>query len=154
MRLTFLAVGKKHDPAIAAAIEDYTRRLQKYCKPQWVIVAPPKAQVSPQEQKRIETQALLAKLASSATVILLDEYGQTATTRQLAQQISELQHLHKEVIFVIGGAYGVTDDLKQRATRVVSLSKLTFPHQLVRLILAEQMYRVFTVLNNEPYHHD
>lgn len=126
MRVTFLVVGKRHDPAIATAVDDYTRRLQKYCKPQWVFVASPKASLSPQEQKNLESQALLARLPPSAAVILLDERGHAMTTRQLAQEVAGLQQLHKEIIFVIGGAYGVADGLKQRATKVVSLSQLTF----------------------------
>ncbi|HEU5187729.1 MAG TPA: 23S rRNA (pseudouridine(1915)-N(3))-methyltransferase RlmH [Candidatus Saccharimonadales bacterium] len=154
MRLTFLVVGKQHDAAIAPAINDYMRRLTKYSKPQWVIVPAPKATLTPHEQKNLETTALLAKISPASTVVLLDEHGMLLTSRDFAKELADLRGSAKDIVFVIGGAHGVGPTLQERANTVWSLSRLTFPHQLVRLVLVEQVYRACTISQGESYHHD
>lgn len=154
MNIICLAIGKRHDAALASAIEDYSKRINNYAPIKWHIVPSSKANVSSEEQKQLETASLLKQIMPDDTVILLDEGGDIWSSHELSEHLNKcaLQGA-KRVVFVIGGAYGVAVDLQKRANMVWSLSKLTFPHQLVRLILAEQLYRGFTILRGEPYHH-
>lgn len=156
MKIVFLAVGKRHDAAIADAIEDYTKRLDRYVsEASWQIVPAAQGKTSAVETQRTESQALTAKLHPTDRVILLDERGQQFTSPQFADQLSEVQlHPPDRLVFVIGGAYGVSADLMRRAHTVWSLSKLVFPHQLVRVLVAEQLYRAYTIMRGEPYHHE
>lgn len=153
MKLAIIAIGKRHDPAIAAAITDYTQRLARKWPLTWRILPPPQADLSPAEQKQREAVALLAVLKPSDTVIVLDERGQQWNSLQLSAKLEAWQHTPDRVVFVIGGAHGVSAAVLARANAVWSLSPLTFPHQLVRLILAEQLYRAQTIARGEPYHH-
>lgn len=155
MHITLLAIGKRHNPDIALGIDDYTTRLQRWAKVQWQFVPPPKAALSPAEQRRIESDALRAALKADDTVVVLDERGNQWSSPQLATYIANTQQRSAQrLVIVIGGAHGVDDALRQRADTVWSLSKLVFPHQLVRLIVAEQLYRAFTILHGMAYHHD
>lgn len=156
MKITVLAIGKKHDPKLVGAIEDYSRRLTHYTRFEWRLVeAKVTASMRPEEVRAVESEVLLANLAPGDKVILLDEDGAQLTSEQNADALQK--HLNKatrHLVFVIGGSYGVSDGLKARADFTWSLSKLVFPHQLVRLILVEQLYRGFTILAGEQYHHD
>ncbi len=155
MKITILAIGKKHDPKLLSSIEDYTKRLQHYTPITWdLIEAKISSSMSPDEIKQIESELLLSKLRPEDKVILLDERGTQLSSIENAQAIQK--HLNKgtkHLVFVIGGAYGVSDELKARADFIWSLSPLVFPHQLVRLILVEQLYRAHTILAGEKYHH-
>lgn len=155
MKITILAIGKKHDPKLIAAIEDYSKRLAHYTKLEWRLVeAKLSASMNPEEVKQAETKVLLAHISPQDKIILLDETGTQLSSVENAQAIEK--HLNKvtpHLVFIIGGAYGVTDGLKQRADFIWSLSKLVLPHQLVRLVLIEQLYRAFTILSGEKYHH-
>ena len=155
MKITILAIGKKHDPMLISAIEDYSKRLTHYCKLGWRLV---EAKISPsmsiEEIKKSETEVLIAQISPQDKIILLDETGTQLSSTENAQAIQK--HLNKatsHLVFVIGGAYGVTDELKQKADFIWGLSKLVLPHQLVRLVLIEQLYRAFTILAGEKYHH-
>lgn len=155
MKITILAIGKKHDPKLISAIEDYSKRLTHYTNLEWKLV---EAKISPSmnsnEVRKAETEILLSQIRPQDKIILLDETGTQLSSIQNAQAIEK--HLNKatpHLIFVIGGSYGVTDELKQKADFIWSLSKLVLPHQLVRLILTEQLYRAFTILAGEKYHH-
>lgn len=152
MKIILLAVGKRHDAALAGAVEDYMGRLQKYAPVSWQLVPSPHASMSAAEQKTRETTALLAVLKSDDFVVLLDETGKQLTSPALADLVSTSRP--GRLVFIIGGAYGVAESLQQRANFVWSLSNLVFPHQLVRLILAEQLYRAFTITRGEKYHHE
>lgn len=155
MTIIFLAVGKRHAADLADATNGYTARLQRFARTEWHLVASPRASMSADAQKVAETKGLLAYLQPQDAVVLLDEQGESFTTPGLAYQLEAAQLKGvKRLVFVIGGAYGVTDELRRRANVVWSLSALVFPHQLVRLILAEQVYRASTILRGEPYHHE
>lgn len=155
MKITILAIGKKHDPKILKAIEDYTKRLNHYCPTVWKLVeAKITSSMSPEEIKRTESDMLLKSITSEDKIILLDETGTQLTSTQNAEAIQKhLNKSTKHLVFVIGGAYGVSEEIKTRADFIWSLSNLVFPHQLVRLIFIEQLYRGFTIINNEKYHH-
>jgi 23S rRNA (pseudouridine1915-N3)-methyltransferase len=144
MKITILTVGKAHDRTLADAIAEYQLRLQNQVKLQWVFIS-----VSEKQQESAE---LLKRLRGY--VILLDETGTMLTTPQFAEHLERLQNNSvKELMIVIGGSYGVSETVKNRADFVWSLSHLVFPHQLVRLILAEQLYRAYDLLAGGRYHH-
>lgn len=155
MKISILAIGKKHDPKLISAIEGYTKRLKHYCPTSWRLVeAKITSSMSPDEIKRVESGLLLSHINPEDKIILLDEKGAELNSTQNAESLQKhLNKSTKHLIYVIGGAYGVTEELKSRADFIWSLSSLVFPHQLVRLILVEQLYRGFTIINNEKYHH-
>lgn len=144
MHITIVTVGKAHDAALKDAIGVYETRLSKHVKIMWRLVSPSDVQT---EGRQIE------KLLDGY-VILLDESGELISTPQLASKLEGLQNASvSRLTLVIGGAYGVTDALKSRADYVWSLSPLVFPHQLVRLLLTEQLYRAYDILAGGRYHH-
>lgn len=153
MTIRLLSVGKRHEASIVAAIDDYTSRLQQYGKPEWVLL-PPVHSSNKEQQVAYESTSLLAKIKSDEYVILLDEHGVEVTNQQLATKLENVTNQgHSTLSFIIGGAYGVSPAIKERANFTWSLSPLVFPHQLVRLILAEQLYRTFSLMSGHPYHH-
>lgn len=156
MKLQFYSIGKPHDDFYKKGIEDFTKRINNYYKIEWIIIPPLKnaASLSTNNLKDLESQTLLSKINKDDFLVLLDETGQQLTSVELANFISQKAIINvRSIIFLIGGAYGVSDEVKQRANFTWSLSKLVFPHMLVRLILAEQVYRACTILRNEKYHH-
>lgn len=154
MKLLLLAIGKQHDSLLADVINNYTKRLQHYCKPSWRLLDAAKGKITLDVARRTESSAIRAEITPDDFVILLDERGRQLSSPALAKLLeARQQQATKRVVFIIGGAYGVDDDLRKRADFVWSLSNLVFPHQLVRLILTEQIYRAFTIIKNEPYHH-
>ena len=156
MKLQFWSVGKPHDAYIKAGVEDFTGRIGKYFNTEWVIIAPPKnaAVLSETELKKQEGKLLLQQLSKDDYLVLLDERGKQLSSPELANFIQQrANESTKRVVFLIDGAFGVDDTIMQRANYTWSLSKLVFPHMLVRLILAEQVYRACTILKNEKYHH-
>lgn len=154
MRVACVAVGKKHDSNIALAIEDYTMRLSRYVQVTWHLVPPAKGRMGVEETKRVESARIAAYMKDGDYIVLLDETGSQIASDELAGMLDVLDsQTAKRVVFVIGGAYGVTDELKRQADMLWSLSKLTFPHQVVRLLLVEQLYRAQTIRHGEPYHH-
>lgn len=155
MKITCICVGKKHDSGIAGAIGDYTKRLARYVAFEWLIVPPAKGRMRIDEAKRTEGATIAVQIKDDDYVVLLDESGAQLSSGGLADILDAVDmQTTKRLLFVIGGAYGVTDGLKRRANQVWSLSTLTFPHQLVRLILVEQLYRANTIRRGEPYHHE
>lgn len=156
MKITLLAIGKKHDPKLQAAIEDYTGRLSHYCTVRWHLVeAKITASMSNTQIIAEESATILRSIPVQSTVILLDETGDILSSTQVAEKLQKLMNNGtKEVVIIIGGAFGVSSAVKQRADFTWSLSKLVFPHQLVRLILVEQLYRAHTILAGEKYHHN
>lgn len=158
MKICLLTVGRTTDSAIARATEHYALRLSRYVDFEMIAIPDVRATRSMTEarQKEAEGEALLGALKPSDFVWLLDEHGREFTSRELA---SELQRrmaagVAKRIVFVVGGPYGFSDDVKKRADALLSLSRLTFPHELVRLFFVEQIYRSMTILRGEPYHHD
>lgn len=152
MKIVIISVGKKHDASVATVINDYTKRLKRAIDVSWELVGPsgfdePKARQS-------ESIAITAKLKPNDIVWLLDERGKQLTSPALAAQINVLQYQGvQRLVFVIGGAYGVDDALRARADFTWSLSELVFPHQLVRLMLVEQLYRATEINRGSGYHH-
>ncbi len=146
MKITILCVGKKHSDLYRSAIEEFEKRLKRYVVLRWEYVpASNIAQESATIQSRIKNQK----------VWLLDERGEQVNTIWLSQALEGLQNdSSKKLLIVIGGAYGVSNQLFQRADKVLSISALTFPHQLVRLIVVEQVYRAYDVLAGGKYHHE
>jgi 23S rRNA (pseudouridine1915-N3)-methyltransferase len=152
MPIRIIAIGKKHEAWIAAGIERYEKRLKRPYDLKWVFLAH-----SAQEgmsARHEESKRLLASLPTEDFVILLDEKGKLLDSPIMSKILLVPLESSKNVTIVIGGAYGVDETIHTRADFVWSLSPLVFPHQLVRLILIEQLYRFQAVTNNHPYHHD
>jgi 23S rRNA (pseudouridine1915-N3)-methyltransferase len=155
MKVVCISVGKKHDSDIAKAIDDYSKRLQRYVSFEWQLLPPAKGKMGVDETKRAEGAVIAAQIKDDDYIVLMDEDGVELASSELADILDMLDmQTAKRIVFVIGGAYGVTDELKRRADVLWRLSRLTFPHQLVRLIFAEQLYRANTIRRGEPYHHE
>lgn len=153
MKIQFWAFGKNHDAQLKTAIDDFSIRIRHYFPVEWKIITPPKIQV-PEALMKAEAELLKKMIWSGDYVIALDEQGKQFTSVQLARFIEQQSvGSSRNLIFVIGGVYGFHPQFLSRCPLRWSLSKLTFPHQLVRLILAEQVYRACTIMRNEKYHH-
>ncbi len=156
MKLLFFSIGKPNDSFVNEGIELFTKRINNYYPASWTIIPIPKnaGSLSEIDMKKKEGDAILATLQKEDYLVLLDERGKQFTSEQFAEFIqSRANESAKRVVFLIGGAYGVSEEIKQRANFTWALSKLVFPHQLVRLILAEQVYRACSIIRNEKYHH-
>ncbi len=153
MQIEIWTLGKKHDPDLKSAIERYEKRLKHYCKLEWKIINPSKKKDA-QDIRKEESEILLKMMASEDHHILLDERGHSWDNAKWKQKIAnhQLSNPHK-LIYIIGGAYGVDESVRSRCT-VVSISPLILPHQIVRLILVEQLYRSFSIMRGTGYHHD
>ena len=149
--ITIVAVGKKHEAWVAEGIGRYEKRLKPPFNIEWVLL--PHSSLEGMRARQEESQALLARLKDDDFVILLDETGRQVASPQLAAQLEQQFVGSRRVVLVIGGAYGVDGALMARADTVWSLSELVFPHQLVRLILAEQLYRAQEIARGGSYHH-
>lgn len=153
MTITIIAVGRPHEPHISDAIKLYESRLQRFCNIEWIIL-PSAGLNDPARIRKAESDAIRARLRAKDTVLLLDERGHHWTSPELARKVNSWQStLRGRLVCVIGGAYGVDEALQKQATNVWSLSKLVFPHQLVRVILIEQLYRAYAIIHSLPYHH-
>lgn len=156
MKIQFWALGKNHDAYIQPGVEDFTGRISKYYPVKWNIIPAPKnaGLLSEAGLKKKEAGSILELLQKDDYLIVLDEKGKQFSSESLSMFLqARANESHKQLIFLIGGAYGLDETVLQRANYIWSLSQLTFPHQLVRLILAEQIYRACTILRNEKYHH-
>ena len=156
MKILFWSVGARHDASLVKAIDDFTQRVSHYYGCEWKLVPPPKnaASMPVADQKDAESELLLKSLDPVDYVVLLDERGKMLSSPELAAVIEQRAiNGAKKIHFVIGGAFGVNDAVRKRADLVWQLSKLVFPHQLVRLMLAEQVYRASTIIRGEKYHH-
>lgn len=156
MKTKLILVGKTNDKHFQAGIDDYTKRINHYL-PFEIIVIPElkntKA-LSEQQQKEREGELILQRVQTSDKVVLLDEHGKEFRSVEYAQWIERQQQTARGLIFVIGGPYGFSDAVYSRADDKISLSKMTFSHQMVRLIFTEQLYRACTIIKGEPYHHE
>ncbi|QIM17268.1 23S rRNA (pseudouridine(1915)-N(3))-methyltransferase RlmH [Leucobacter insecticola] len=146
-----LAIGKKHENWVTDGIARYEKRLRKPFDVSWQLL--PHSSREGDAARAEESERILAKLDRGAFVILLDERGRNIDSPALAATMQGAFDAGRAVVVIIGGAYGVEDRVRDRADFVWSLSKLVFPHQLVRLILAEQLYRAQEIAGNRPYHH-
>jgi 23S rRNA (pseudouridine1915-N3)-methyltransferase len=156
MKFQFWTVGKPHDPIVKEGVELFTKRITNYYPVQWQIIAMPKnsGALSETELRKKEGESILSALQKEDYLVLLDERGKQLGSEAFAAFIqARANESLKNLVFLIGGAYGVSEAILQRANFKWSLSELVFPHQLVRLILAEQVYRACSILRNEKYHH-
>lgn len=156
MKFQFWTVGKDHEPYVKDGILQFTKRIGNYYQVQWNIIPSPKnaAMLSEMDLKKKEGETILDFLAKDDYLVLLDERGKQLRSEELASFIQQrANESAKNIVFLIGGAFGVSEAVQQRANYTWSLSKLVFPHQLVRLILAEQVYRACSINRNEKYHH-
>jgi 23S rRNA (pseudouridine1915-N3)-methyltransferase len=156
MKIQLWSIGKPHEAFVKEGIDIFTKRLSNYYTTEWKIIPTPKNAGSLESNilKIKEGEIIVDLLLKDDYLILLDERGKTLTSEALAKFIAQKAgESLKNVIFLIGGAFGVSDAVIQRANYTWSLSSLVFPHQLVRLILAEQVYRACTINRNEKYHH-
>ncbi|SHH76137.1 23S rRNA (pseudouridine1915-N3)-methyltransferase [Winogradskyella wandonensis] len=156
MQIKLIAIGKTDNKQLQTLIEDYQKRLGFYIKFQLEIIPDIKKakHLSEAQQKDKEGELILGKTQTSDVVILLDENGKQMDSVGFSNYLQK--HLNsgiKQLVFVIGGPYGFSDAVYQRANGKLGLSKMTFSHQMVRLFFIEQLYRGFTILRNEPYHH-
>lgn len=156
MKINLWSIGKKNEPYVKQGVDDFTQRIARYFKVNWTIVPVPKnaALMSGTDLKKKEGEIILEWLKKDDYLVVLDERGKQMSSEGLAEFIQVRANAGtKQLIFLIGGAFGTDEAVLQRADYKWSLSQLIFPHQLVRLILAEQVYRACTILKNEKYHH-
>ncbi len=150
--MRIIAIGKKHEKWVSSGIELFEKRLKKPFDLKWDIL--PHSNFAEEKAREEETQRILAKIKPSDFVILLDERGKNISSPELAKMLSNGFVNSQNFVIIIGGAFGVADELLQRANFVWSLSKLVFPYQIVRLILVEQVYRAQEISSGGKYHHE
>lgn len=156
MKIQFWTVGKAHESYVKEGIELFTKRISHYFPVEWQLIPQPKnaGMLSEMDLRQKEGETILGFLKPDDYLVLLDERGKQHSSEELAAYLqARANESIKKMVFLIGGAYGVSDAVRKRADHVWALSKLVFPHQLVRLILAEQVYRACTIMRNEKYHH-
>ncbi|WP_090295359.1 23S rRNA (pseudouridine(1915)-N(3))-methyltransferase RlmH [Flagellimonas zhangzhouensis] len=156
MQITLLAIGKTDKSELEELISVYEKRLKHYVKFQMEIIPDIKNRknLSEAQQKEKEGELILAQLQPTDTLILLDEKGKQYTSMDFAQFLQKQMNSGiKNLVLVIGGPYGFSDAIYAKSSGKISLSKMTFSHQMIRLFIVEQIYRGFTILRNEPYHH-
>lgn len=156
MKISLWTIGKENDSKVKGGIEEFTKRISKYFPVEWMIIPLPKnaGLLSETDLKKREAETVILLLKKDDYLIALDERGKQFTSEGLAQIVQKRATAStKHIVFLIGGAYGLDESILAKAKIKWSLSLLTFPHQLVRLILAEQVYRACTILRNEKYHH-
>jgi len=152
MSIRIITIGKKHESWVAEGIERYQKRLKKPYDIEWVIL--PHSLISDATARLSESQHILNRLNANDYMILLDERGKNINSSDFSKLLLKPIENSKPVVVVIGGAYGVDVSVHNRADFVWSLSELVFPHQLVRLMLTEQIYRAQEIASGNPYHHE
>lgn len=158
MKVTLLVVGKTTDPHIVALIDDYKRRLTHYLPFEMVVIPELKnaKNLTEEQQKQQEGELILKAVGKGATahVVLLDEHGCEYRSVAFADYLQKRMSAGQDIVFVVGGPYGFSPEVYARANAKISLSQMTFSHQMVRLFFVEQIYRAMTILRSEPYHHE
>lgn len=152
MAIRIIVIGKKHESWVAEGIERYQKRLKQPFNIEWVFL--PHSSLSGVQARQEESQRIHKRLHGDDYVVLLDERGKIVDSPALSQLLLSPLESSKNVVLIIGGAYGVDDTVHHRANTIWSLSKLVFPHQLVRLIVVEQLYRAQEIAAGNPYHHE
>lgn len=157
MKIALVVIGKTNGKFLIEGIAEYTRRLSFYI-PFDISYLPDiknNKKLSEEQQKTLEGTAILGSLEKSDYVVLLDEHGKEFTSMEFAKYMEKkMSTVPKRMVFIIGGPYGFSKEVKERANEKISLSKMTFSHEMIRLIFTEQLYRAMTIINNEPYHHE
>jgi 23S rRNA (pseudouridine1915-N3)-methyltransferase len=157
MKILLLQIDKTQDSYLTEGIEIYAKRLKNYCTFEIVTINVPKAvrQRTHNEQKQEEAKLILAVISPDDQLVLLDEKGKEYSSTEFSGFISQKQNASvKRLVFLIGGPFGFSDSIYKRANLKISLSQMTFSHQMVRLFFVEQLYRAYTILKGEKYHHE
>ena len=157
MNIELIVVGKTDSKEVEALVEIYAKRVNRYCRFSITTLADVRntRNMTSARQKQMEGEAILRLVGDGDCLTLMDERGAQYTSMEYAQWLQKrMLSGVKRLAIVIGGPYGFSEDVYKRANEKISLSKMTFSHQIVRAIFAEQLYRAFTILNNEPYHHE
>lgn len=156
MKTELILVGKTVNKHFVAGIKDYVERIGHYMPFNITVIPELKntKSLSEEQQKEREGEMILKLLQPSDTVVLMDEHGQEFRSVEFAQWLQKKQNTARRLLFVIGGPYGFSDTVYARANEKISLSRMTFSHQMVRLIFTEQIYRACTIIKGEPYHHE
>ena len=155
MEIKLLVVGKTKNKELISLISNYVKRIKLYNKFQIIEVSSTKSKKNNENEiKKIESENILKKVKNNDLLILLDEKGNNYNSREFANFVKIKTQENKTIIFVIGGAFGFSNELYSKSNGSISLSNMTFSHQIIRLFFAEQLYRAFTILNNHPYHND
>ncbi len=157
MKIKLIVVGKTDEKCLEQLINKYYKRLHSFVSFEEIIIPDIKnaKKLSATEQKDKEAKLILNKIEKNDFVILLDEKGKEFTSVEFAGYLQKRMNSGlKNLLFIIGGPYGFSDEVYARANQKIALSKMTFSHQLIRLIFAEQLYRAFTIINHHPYHHE
>jgi 23S rRNA (pseudouridine1915-N3)-methyltransferase len=152
MKLTIIAVGGKHDSIFRNAIDEYTERLSRQYRVEWKLL--PRNILGQERTCKKESEAIQKRIPKGSKIWVLDERGIELTSKQLAKALEHQLSTSKDLAIVIGGAYGVDEQLRSQSDLLWSLGKLIFPHQLVRVILTEQLYRAMSINQGSNYHHD
>jgi 23S rRNA (pseudouridine1915-N3)-methyltransferase len=156
MKTVLILVGKTTDKHFQAGISDYAGRITHYM-PFDIVTIPELRQtksLSEEQQKAAEGELILKQIQPSDTVVLLDEHGREWRSIEFARWLEQKRNTARRLIFVIGGPYGFSPAVYARANEQLSLSKMTFSHQMIRLVFTEQVYRACTIIKGEPYHHE
>ena len=156
MKVTLLVVGKTVNKHFIASINDYAERISHYLP--FSIATIPELKntksLTQEQQKEKEGELILKQLSPTDFVVLLDEHGKMFRSVEFAKWIEQKQHHTKNLIFIVGGPYGFSQDVYNRANDKISLSAMTFSHQMIRVLFTEQVYRACTIIKGEPYHHE
>ena len=155
MEIKLIVVGKTKSSELVRLINEYVKRINFYKKFKIIVVNSLKSKKnSEKELKKIEGENVLKSVKKNELIFLLDENGKSFNSRKFANFLSNKFKTNKSIVFVVGGAYGFSNEIKQKANEIISLSEMTFSHQIIRLFFTEQVYRALTILNNHPYHND
>ncbi|MBW4733210.1 23S rRNA (pseudouridine(1915)-N(3))-methyltransferase RlmH [Prevotella melaninogenica] len=156
MKTILILVGKTQSKIFKLGIDDYVSRIEHYMPFSITIIPELKntKSLSEDQQKQKEGELILKEIQPSDTVVLLDEHGADFRSVEYANWLKQKQNTARRLIFIIGGPYGFSPDVYARANEKISLSRMTFSHQMVRLIFTEQLYRACTIIKGEPYHHE
>lgn len=157
MKIKLLAIGKTDDKNLIKLIETYQKRLKHYVKFELAIISDIKnsKNLSEKQQKEKEGELILKQLLPTDQLVLLDDKGKEFTSIEFSKYLQKkLNSGIKQLVLVIGGPYGFSDEVYKKSSGKISFSKMTFSHQMIRLFVVEQLYRGFTILKNEPYHHE
>lgn len=156
MKTMLILVGKTVNKHFVAGINDYTERIGHYMPFEITTIPELKntKNITSEQQKLLEGELIMKQLQPSDTVVLLDEHGREPRSIEFAKWLEQKRNTARRLIFIIGGPYGFSEQVYKRADEKISLSKMTFSHQMVRLIFTEQLYRACTIIKGEPYHHE
>ena len=155
MEIKLIVVWKTKSSELVRLMNEYVKRINFYKKFKIIVVNSLKSKKnSEKEIKKIEEENVLKNIKKNELIFLLDENGKSFNSRKFADFLSNKFKTNKSIVFVVGGAYGFSNEIKQKSNEIISLSEMTFSHQIIRLFFTEQVYRALTILNNHPYHNE